>query len=337
MPKPPPKNRNNNVNYIGIDQESLYRYLARGNISLISITSALVVADYLNFRKAGNALGVAQSAVSARIADLEEALGIQIFERQRGVYLTASGKVFLDLAFAAVTQIGRALETTSLHLGTQIKTVRVGVQSSVAAGTLVEILSDFKTAYPNISLDPIEATSRSMMHDLRRRKLDVIFAPKQQLAGDNDHDVLTSLPLWQETVIVALSADDPLAHRSCLAWAELASKTFLVREDGIGDCLMEFALPHLIRKRSQPHIRSLRIGRDTMLAAVARTQAVALTCDTSTAIHVPGIVFRPIGPEPLLVTFHAIWSRHNSSRPLQDFLEIARKIAPKKNLHQSHP
>ncbi|EOY6414671.1 helix-turn-helix domain-containing protein [Pseudomonas aeruginosa] len=55
----------------------------------MTLVHTLAVAEYLNFRHAANALGVAQSSVSARVKALEEDLGIVLFERHaRGVRLT---------------------------------------------------------------------------------------------------------------------------------------------------------------------------------------------------------------------------------------------------------
>lgn len=47
---------------------------------MMTLVHTLAVAEYLNFRHAANALGVAQSSVSARVKALEEDLGILLFE-----------------------------------------------------------------------------------------------------------------------------------------------------------------------------------------------------------------------------------------------------------------
>lgn len=64
---------------------------------MASLIQTLAVAEYLNFRHAANALGVAQSSVSARVKALEENLGIILFERHaRGVRLTEAGRHFVQ-------------------------------------------------------------------------------------------------------------------------------------------------------------------------------------------------------------------------------------------------
>ena len=66
------------------------------HIPMASLIQTLAVAEHLNFRHAANALGVAQSSVSARVKALEEDLGILLFERHaRGVRLTEAGRHFV--------------------------------------------------------------------------------------------------------------------------------------------------------------------------------------------------------------------------------------------------
>src|SRR5207247_10140789 len=87
----------------------------------------LAVAEALNFTKAAALLRVAQPALSRRVQDLEDEIGVDLLKRSpRGVVLTAEGKVFLEktrqilkLADESVEQV-RALargEGGELHMG----------------------------------------------------------------------------------------------------------------------------------------------------------------------------------------------------------------------------
>src|SRR3546814_17927304 len=91
----------------GEDVDSLFfasRLISRG-MDLISVVQALVVAEYLSFSAAANALGVRQSGVSKRIRLLEENLGVTLFERgPRCVRTTLAGEAFLPRARSVVLQ-----------------------------------------------------------------------------------------------------------------------------------------------------------------------------------------------------------------------------------------
>jgi DNA-binding transcriptional LysR family regulator len=57
----------------------------------------LVVGELLSFTKASAQLRIAQPALSRRIQDLEDEIGVDLLKRSpRGVTLTAEGKLFLE-------------------------------------------------------------------------------------------------------------------------------------------------------------------------------------------------------------------------------------------------
>src|SRR5258705_495884 len=81
-------------------------------IPLVSLIQALSVAEHLNFRHAASALGVSQSSVSMRIIQLEQDLGILLFERRhRGVRLTEAGQHFLDHVATGMEHLEHAVRT----------------------------------------------------------------------------------------------------------------------------------------------------------------------------------------------------------------------------------
>ena len=78
----------------------------------MSVTQALVVGEYLSFQRAATALGVQQSTVSRRVRQLEEELGVSLFERHRArVRVTNAGAAFLKQAREALNQLEHAVRT----------------------------------------------------------------------------------------------------------------------------------------------------------------------------------------------------------------------------------
>ena len=100
------------------------------HIPMTSLIQTLAVAEYLNFRHAANALGVAQSSVSARVKALEEDLGIRLFERQaRGVRLTEAGRYFVDRIAAGVEQLDHAVKTAGMTATGECGRLRIGIHA----------------------------------------------------------------------------------------------------------------------------------------------------------------------------------------------------------------
>lgn len=71
----------------------------------------IAVADTAAFRRAATRLGIQQSVVSKRVRDLEEELGISLFERhQSGVTLTHAGEQFDSDIRPLVSQLDKRRE-----------------------------------------------------------------------------------------------------------------------------------------------------------------------------------------------------------------------------------
>ena len=68
------------------------------------------------------------------------------------------------------------------------------------------------------------------------------------------------------------------------------------------------------------------VGRDTLLTDVVRRQAVALTSAATTSLSVPGVRLLPLAGDPILLTFHALWSRQNHNPALQTLLKLLRTV-----------
>ena len=138
----------------------------------------VAVAEALNFTKAAALLRVAQPALSRRVQDLEDEIGVDLLKRSsRGVVLTAEGKVFLEktrhllkLADESVEQV-RALargEEGELHMG-------------YAPAPTVEILppalAAFQKAFPRVRVLLHDLSEQELIDGLRNGRLELALMP----------------------------------------------------------------------------------------------------------------------------------------------------------------
>ena len=139
----------------------------------------LAVAEALNFTKAAALLRVAQPALSRRVQDLEDEIGVDLLKRSpRGVVLTAEGKLFLaktrhilKLADESVEQV-RALargEEGELHMG-------------YAPAPTVEILppalAAFQKAFPRVRVLLHDFSEQELIDGLRNGRLELALMPR---------------------------------------------------------------------------------------------------------------------------------------------------------------
>lgn len=128
---------------------------------MVSLIQTLAVAEYLNFRHAANALGVAQSSVSARVKALEEDLGILLFERHaRGVRLTEAGRHFIEHVALGVYQLDHAVKIAGMTASGECGRLRIGIHALIPRSFLAELIAKYRENHPGIEVEITEGTAR---------------------------------------------------------------------------------------------------------------------------------------------------------------------------------
>jgi len=118
-------------------------------LTLISVSQALLVGEYLSFRRVATVLGVRQSAVSRRVRELEDELGVSLFERHHaGVRITNAGVRFLQEARAALLQLDQAVKTATAAGSGTIGRISIGILSSIGTGYLRDLIEVYRSRTP---------------------------------------------------------------------------------------------------------------------------------------------------------------------------------------------
>src|SRR5262247_3522761 len=114
-------------------------------LTLISLSQALLVGEYLSFRRVATVLGVRQSAVSRRVRALEDVLGVSLFERHHaGVRVTSAGARFLEQARDALLRLDYAVTSAAAAGRGTIGRLDIGILSSMGAGFLREVIRIYR-------------------------------------------------------------------------------------------------------------------------------------------------------------------------------------------------
>ncbi len=125
------------------------------------------------FRAAARRLGLAQSAISTRLAALEQRLGIRLFERAgRGVRLTAAGRRFLEQAERLIAARDAILGEFA-QAGDLAGSLRIGVAESIVHTWLPGLLTRLRDALPRVRFELAVDTSAELRRKLLADDLDV--------------------------------------------------------------------------------------------------------------------------------------------------------------------
>ena len=197
---------------------------------------AVAVADHLSFRKAARACHVSQPALSTQVRDLETALGVELFERdRRRVLVTAAGERLVRRARAVLSEVDGFVEAARSQEAPLVGDLRLGVIPTVAPYVLPAVLGAVREVFPNLRLLLTEAQTHVLVDRLRDGELDLLL-----LALEADLGEARTLPLYSDPFFVAMPEDHRLATRRSVNESDLEQETLLLLEDG--HCLREQAL-----------------------------------------------------------------------------------------------
>ena len=140
-----------------------------------NLVTFIHVAELRSFTKAGDKLGYSQSTVSFQIRQLENELGVPLFERiNRTVTLTEHGIRLLRSAY----KINELLESFQEETKAETKVhgrVRLAIADSLSSEVIRRIFPELHRKYPDITLECISAGTQEMFRLLNQNEADIVY------------------------------------------------------------------------------------------------------------------------------------------------------------------
>lgn len=230
--------------------------------TLRQLEYVVAVAEHRHFRRAAEACGVSQPALSQGVRDLESVLGTPLFERVRPrILLTPAGERFVAGALVLLDQARGLAAASAPAEGPLAGTVRLGVIPTLAPYVLPPLLQSLGDAFPEARFELTEATSEEVLHGLAQARLDTVV-----LATPWPLERFAWTPLFDEPFVVATRTGSALDGPGPVTPSELAGAGLLLM--GEGHCLREHVQDAcLLSAASQTAIRATSM---TTLALMVR-------------------------------------------------------------------
>jgi DNA-binding transcriptional LysR family regulator len=157
------------------------------------------------------------SNVTTRIKQLEERLGVPLFQRRgRGLVLTDSGRVLMGHA----ERLLQMADTAERELR---GVLRLGSLESAAGVRLPPLLSGFHAEYPEVSIELQTGTTQALLARLERFEIEAAF-----VSEPFEHERYTSVPVFQEQLVLISARGEPRPRRA----ADLSQRTLVTFPNG---------------------------------------------------------------------------------------------------------
>ncbi|MBB3976387.1 LysR family pca operon transcriptional activator [Rhizobium azooxidifex] len=188
------------------------------------------VARQKSVMKAAGVLHVSQPAVTKTIRELEQVLGVAVFERDgRGIRITRYGEVFLRHAGAALTALRQGFDSVSQALHGDAPPIRIGALPTVSSRIMPRAIGLFLAEETGVRIKIVTGENAVLLEQLRVGDLDLVVgrlaAPERMTGFSFEH-------LYSEQVVFCVRTGHPLSAPSQSVFTGLAGFPVLMPTQG---------------------------------------------------------------------------------------------------------
>ena len=287
----------------------------------------LAVAQELHFARAAEKLHIEQSPLSRAIKELEEELGVRLFDRNtRSTRLTRAGQVFMDhvpRVFVALTQARDSVRAVSAGYQGQL---RIALSEGISQARLTALLSCCREEEPDTEIRLYEVPLSQQFRGLEADLYDAGLSHSSEVG-----EALLAIPVWNDPMVVAVPTRHPLLSHKTLPLDEVLRYPLVLCDPEVCEGCSRQVARVLRATDREPIVVEQVASQDLMVTLVAAGYGLGFStaAQVSTSNH-PEIVTRPFaGRTPMLTTYliHRIGA---PSETLRRFVERALVAAPRR-------
>ncbi|EPF0138389.1 LysR family transcriptional regulator [Enterobacter hormaechei] len=200
------------------------------NYSLRQLRVFVTVAQARSFSRAGEMIGLSQSAVSHSVKELETQTGVKLLDRTtREVVLTEAGHQLATRLERLLDELNSTLRDVG-RLGQQLSgTVRVAASQTISAHLIPQCIAESNHRYPDIDFVLHDRPQQWVLESIRQGDVDFGIVIDPGAVSDLECEVVLSEPF-----LLLCRDDDPLASLSQVAWQALQGANLVLQDYASG-------------------------------------------------------------------------------------------------------
>ena len=246
---------------------------------------------------AAGVVGLSQSATSAALQQLEQALGAPLFERVgRGLRLNDAGRALRGQTLALLEQARAIEQAFGARSADMPVRLRVAASTTIGSYVLPRVLAAFARSHPQVSVDVQIGNTRDVAQALQALEVDLGL-----IEGASHWPGLAVQPWRRDELVIVAAPGDPLAQAARvqpLGVAQLRRARWLLREQGSGTREM---VEHALLPRLHQLPAAATLGSSEAIAHCV-AQGLGISC-------LPRVLVQPLLDAGELVLLPSVLAR----------------------------
>jgi len=259
-------------------------------------------AETMNFTEAAAAVFITQSTLSQQIKQLEEELGMLLFDRiGKHVRITEAGHVFLTHARKILLDVQKGKQAITELNNAATGQLNIGV-SYAFTSSLFPVLAPFSTKYPGIKISIISDNHVELEKRLRLAELDLIVA----YHNESDDEDLEMQPLFSSSIVMVVAKNNPLAQLKSVNLKQLAELELIL--PGKGFSSRTFINELCYKHKMSPNIK-IELNDVHTLLSLVQDGDWATILNEKTLIGWDRLIAIPIAGQEVKKQSYILWQK----------------------------
>lgn len=227
-----------------------------------------------SFSRAAKQFYLSQSAISQQIIQLEEELGVCLFDRSgyRPI-LTESGRYYYNECKKLLDQYKRIEEMTKTFDGSKNRKLRIGITGPLENKHLPIIINEYKKEYSDVIIELKKIKFESGVNQLVEEKLDICFGITNDFKGKEN---INTVNLLKHKVCVVCSMEHPWSNRKSVNSIEISHQPIISFSKSFGKGFYLDFIKSFKQDGITPNIVQEVDELEELLLAVKINQGIAL-------------------------------------------------------------
>jgi DNA-binding transcriptional LysR family regulator len=300
-------------------------------MELRQLRYAVAVAENLSFRQASRELHVAQPSLSVQIKQLEDELGVRLFQRsKRQVEITRAGDVFLDTAREVLSVLERSSSAARQAQQGEAGTIRLGFVPTASFSILPRLIEEIRRQLPLVVVELREWPATTQIRELKAGNLDIGIGHLEELPHQ-----LESFILLRERFVLVLPEEHRAARNRAVHLEDLRDDLLLIPRKDLFPTVHQMIVDVFARNGVPTNRCQVVEHVQTAIVLAAANVGFAFVPASAEKLSPKGVVFRPLSIDVPPFETVAFWFRGSIDPLVNRVLEILRQVCAPSDLLDS--